>query len=163
VGFDEDGEELGGTRERSVSVVSPNGSRMTITRIDGDSLNNPVVTDFMENGEYSSNSKYYQDFFKTYHNLERAYTTYINGYNDNVQNAMNEWLSIHDVADYGSPETTESVRRAYKKYNEAYDKEFKRVLKDKARNDSEFNKALETAVHDFKELGFEFSMEWVNT
>ena len=151
IGFTEDGEDITGTVYKSVTCECGNGSRMTLTRIDGTSDNNFVIDDYIAKefgGQPPKHTR--EEFDETYNMLKSDWQTMLHGFNNDYREHMNNWANKNNTKYNNRNE-----------YTEEYNKEASKFRKNYARNNKTWNENLKFDIDAFKEIGFELSMEWV--
>ena len=166
LGFDDNGEAIIGTYTKSITAECPNGSRMTLTRLEGESTNNFVIKDFIDRdyGGHSDTEYWnkldhdygdggamidsrYDAFMNVYHEMHESWRDYVHNYESDIKSHMTDWVNTQR----DNPNYTPVM----------YDKERVRYAKEYARNDDYWNDEVKLYASYFNDLGFELSIEWV--
>lgn len=138
---------------KSITADSTNGTRMTVTRIDNegeDLTNNHVLKNV-------SDSKYMVT--EAWKNMYSRWATFFNQYNKNLKVFAINFRTEH-YQDYydkwvNSGKDDNVWKRYWNDYHSARDKFANDLVKDNFEVD-----VMQDSIKEFKDLGFELSMEW---
>ena len=153
LGYDENGNAIVGTPWKSITCECSNGSRVTLTRLDGTSTDNFVIDDYLYK-EYGGDPPKHtrEEFDEAYNMLRKDWVSMHRKFKEDYRQHMYQWadnyIEIHDDFDF-------------KEYDLAYGKESSKFKKDFARNYDTWNGNFRFDASVFEELGFELSLEWV--
>ena len=168
------GEEVTVTPHKSVSVEYCNGMRMTLERIEGNGLSNPVLDDFMDSGytiaEYRLNrdnvknftgmTELKMEFNEAYNELTAAYFDFLKKGERKVEEHIMDYMDEKIESGAYNPET--ATGEQFRAFQEELKREEQRFAKELARDENNsFNQEVKFQKEMFKELGFNLSLEWL--
>lgn len=142
---------------KSITCDSTNGTRMTLTRIDkdGDDLYHNHVLNNLSDTKYDVN--------EAWKNMYSRWATFFNKYNKGVDSFAREWHAENMpfyMEQWAKEGKTEEAR--VRLFEKDFNIKFNKVIQDK-RDEilKDYEKEVMTeSIKEFKELGFELSMEW---
>jgi hypothetical protein len=128
---------------KSITADCGNGSRMTLSRIGGDGMDNSIL---------HPTEKMVDTFNDAYDRLVDNWKRFTNAYKDEVNNHMSEWcmMKLNTLKDSNgvngrwTPSDYENERRRY-------GKRFSQEV---------FNEYIMDSINEFKDIGFDLSTEW---
>lgn len=166
VRYDENGYAKMGTVWKSVTAECGNGSRMTLTRIDGDTEDNFVIQEHLaQEGGYGSRPENNKDeFMEAYNMLRQDWRDMHIRYKEDYAKFTENWIYAHgNKESIGAEKLANDGVIMYDNmdiYMREYNKAVKEFTKDWVNNDETWTGNLRYDIDVFKELGFDLSLEW---
>lgn len=128
---------------KSITAECGNGSRMTLSRVGGNGRDNSILhpTDDMIN-----------NFEGTYDRLEKNWLRFVDDYKNEMKKHMDEWCmkkltTLQDSNGVNGRWTPLDYETERNRYGKHFSQEF-------------FNKYIEDSINEFKNIGFDLSVEW---